>query len=57
MRRRRRRHRWFEVEDADGQTMRICGDPGMDRATLEALIALGRALRAMAERGELPRSE
>jgi hypothetical protein len=44
---RRRRHRWFKVVGADGLTMRICGDPGMPRETMEALLALGRAMETM----------
>lgn len=41
----RRRHRWFEVVAPDGHTMRICGDPGMPRETMDALLALGRAIK------------
>jgi hypothetical protein len=50
---RRRRHRWFEIVAPDGLTLRICGDPGMDRETLEALIALGKAMQTMGEEAEM----
>jgi hypothetical protein len=45
----RHRHRWFEI-DVDGAPLRICGDPKMPRETMEALIALGRAMTAMGEK-------